>query len=333
MLKIGIIGCGTVSRKMALPAFREIRSVKVVAGADCDLNTARNLAREFNIPNIYTDYRQLLKRSDIEAVYIATPNRLHAQMTIEAARAGKHILVEKPMCTSMKEAYRMIEEAKKNKVILMVEQYHRYTPVSQKALQVIESGRLGKIFGARVHIGHSGPENWAPEGKWFYQKGPAAGGALIDIGIHAIDLLRYLVEKRITSVSAITWKMRKRVTVEDNAAIVMMFSDGTGGTLEATWCQSPLEFSCFVYGEKGYLELRNGSLLLHLQDRSTREPNRLRVPEKSPTGNAFEHFVRCVRRGTKPISDGREGAKSLEVILAAYRSARTGKRVKLPLAS
>ncbi len=332
MIRIGIIGCGTVSRRMALPAFRQIKSVKVVAGADRNLDTARKLASDFNIPNIYTDYRQLLRRSDIDAVYIATPNNLHARMTVAASRARKHILVEKPMCTSMKEAHQMIEVARKNKVILMVEQVHRYTPISQTARRVIKSGRLGKIFAARAHIGSPGPEHWAPEAKWFFEKSPTAGGALIDIGIHALDLLRYLIRKEVTSVSAITWTIRKRITVEDNAAFLMMFSHGAGGALEATWCQFPGEFSWMVYGEKGYLEMKNGSLFLHLGGRPySKRTTRLRLVKRSPTGNAFEHFVRCVRRGIKPISDGEDAAKSLEVILAAYKSARTGKSAKLPI--
>jgi predicted dehydrogenase len=213
----------------------------------------------------------------------------------------------------------------------MVEQYHRFTPTTYAARKFLDSGALGKILGVRIHISHQGPQEWSPRGRWFFEKRHAMGGPLADLGIHAIDLLRCITGKEVSRVACLTWKVRKRIDVEDNAAFVMKFSDGTGGTLEANWCQRPGEFSYLLYGEKGTMEFRENRLSAYLSPPDPAKVVPVRIPKETPTGNAFDHFVRCVRLGERPLVDGREGAKSLEVILAAYESAETGREVKLPL--
>ena len=328
-VKIGIIGCGKVAERMHLPGYEKLKGAQVIALADINLENARRLGSAFKVPIIVSGYRHLLKLEHIDAVSICTPNYLHCRMTCDALGAGKHVLVEKPVATSMAEVRRMVAAARKARKILMVSQNHRFIPINKAARDFVKSGRLGKLYGFRGRVAHGGPEFWAPEGKWFFDSREAFGGALADIGIHIIDALRWITGKDAVSVIAFTKTLRKKCKVDDNASLIIECKDGALGTIEASWTQNPGELTYTIYGDKGNLVNDNYRKLIFYP--KNKKPVEVKIPERLKESSPYEHFVNCILKRRKPMVDGNEGGKSLEILLAAYKSNKTGKAVKLPL--
>jgi UDP-N-acetylglucosamine 3-dehydrogenase len=333
-VKVGIIGCGAITQKVQLPRFKECNDAEIVAVADVNEKVAKEVAVKFGVPKYYTDWRQMLKRKDIDAVSVATPNFLHAPMTIAACNARKHVLVEKPITVSMKDADAMITAAKKNKVILMVEQVHRFMPHHEKAHELLQSGIIGKVTTIRGYFGHMGPEYWSPTGKWFFNKKEAVGGAMADLGIHAIDTIRYILGKEVVRVAAFVGALEKKIEIEDNGVCIMQFDDGTFGTLAASWTYKPGSMQYTFYGTKGTmwvggsLKHDRGLLIELIKPKGMLMPD---VPEVSKYGTPYQYFINCIIKGEKPFVSGEEGAKSLEIILAAYKSSKEKRFVDLPL--
>lgn len=330
-LRIGIIACGKVTEIIHLPAYKEIKGISVVAVCDPNLERARWTAEQFGIPKVYKTHEEMLARERLDAVSVNSPHKFHAKHTIDAARAGCHVLVEKPIALSAKDIRAMIAACKKAGKILMVEQALRFTPHAYKARQIVTSGQLGKLYTVRGHFGHAGPENWSPEGKWFLQKKEAQGGSMLDLGVHQIDLIRYISGKEVTEVSAFLETLQKRIDVEDNGVALLRFSDGTIGTFEASWTNNPLTCRTDFYCEKGHLFLDAISKEPLVIQRPKGDPKPVKFPAKHPDRNAMAYFVKCINKELVPHCDGVNAGKSTEVVLAAAISARKGRPVKLPL--
>jgi predicted dehydrogenase len=310
----------------------------------CDIKKSRALylRNKFKLKQtkILTDWRKLVKSEEINAVYVATPNYLHEEMVVASAKNKKHILVEKPMTISLKAGKRMVRAAKRNKVILMVEQSQRFDPVHMAAKKLIDSGVLGKINMVRGRIGHAGPEYWS-EGKsdWFYDKNKSGGGAMVDIGVHILDLIRWLVNKEVVEVFADIKRLEKNVPVEDNGNVLLRFADGTIGGFECSWTTRPYEVNTFIYGQRGKLITSLGKskpvVLSLVAAGGRRDPNCLlkeivpKIPSGNAWANAMHYFVRCVRNKKKPFVDGVEGLETVKVLLATYRAARQKRWVKV----
>jgi predicted dehydrogenase len=342
-VRIGIIGCGKISERASLPNlvnYKEKAEVKVL----CDIveNKARDMARQFGCTgaDITTDWKEAVKRPDIDAIFVNTPNYVHEEIAIGAAGAKKHILVEKPITISNKLAKNMINAAKKAGVFLMVEQTQRFDPVHKAAKDFINTGKLGKINMVKGRIGHAGPEYWAGGNEgWFSDKKLSGGGAMIDVGIHILDLLRWLSGKEVAEVCANIKTLEKPFPVDDNGSVLMRFTDGTFGHFEASWTTRPYEVMTWIYGENGKIHTSIGTEKpVHARLATTgegKDPNSVLediYPEIGPGGgweNAIHYFVDCVLKGEKPFVTGEEGARSMAVILAAYESAEKGSWAKV----
>jgi len=342
-VKIGIIGCGKISERASLPNIKNYPKAQVTCLCDIEPEKAKAAAGKFELKGveITKDWKELVRRKDIDAVFVNTPNYLHAEMAVGAAENRKHILVEKPITISVAAADDMIRAAKKNKVFLMVEQTQRFDPVHQAAKKFINTGKLGRINMIRGRIGHAGPEYWS-EGKshWFYNKKHSGGGAMIDVGVHILDLVRWLSGKKVEAVSANIQTIEKDVPVDDNGSALLRFTDGTMGHFEASWTTRPYEVLTYIYGENGKLMTAIGSDRPILARMATvgkgKDPNCVLediVPEIGPGGgweNAIHYFIDCVEKNEPPFVSGEEGKETIKVILAAYESSETGKwaRVK-----
>ena len=331
MVRIGVIGCGAIAVVEHLPGFDRCRNRKVVAVADVDEGKAAGAAKKFGVKDHYFDYREMLERDDIDAVSIATPNFLHRDMAVASARAGKHILVEKPIASTMKEADEMVKSAEESKVILMVEQSHRFLPANQKAKDLLIKGTIGRVTTVRGRVGHGGPEGWSPSGKWFFKKKEAFGGAMADMGIHEIDAIRWMLGKEVSEVVAFLGTLEKKIEVEDNGVCLMKFGDGTFGIMESSWTTRPGIAQTTFYGEKGTMIVNAwGDITIKLASGKTITP---KIPSRGKYGikygSPYQYFVNCIENGEEPFVSGKEGRKSLEVVIAAYESSRTGKVVRL----
>jgi UDP-N-acetylglucosamine 3-dehydrogenase len=343
MVRVGIIGCGKITERASLPNLANYKDkAEVVVLCDIVKEKAINLARKFELQDadIVTDWQNLVKRKDIDTVFVNTPNYLHEEMTVGAAGNKKHILVEKPIAISVKAAENMIQTVKKAGVLLMVEQTQRFDPIHQAAKKVIDSGVLGKIHNIRGRIGHAGPEYWS-EGKahWFYDRKKSGGGCMIDIGVHIADLVRWFKGKKVTEVFANIQTLEKKLPVDDNATVLLRFEDGTKGEFECSWTTRPYEVLTQVYGEKGKLVTSIGSkapvILTLAKTGKSEDPNcslKEEFPEIGPGGgweNAIHYFIDCVIGGKRPFVSGEEGRETIKAILAAYESNKKGKWIKV----
>lgn len=332
---IGIIGCGQVMKRFYLPECQEAQGVDFVATCDMDLDKAKNMADLLGAKDVYRDYIKLLNNPRVEAVMICTPNYLHHPMTVAAAKAGKHVLVEKPMAMSLSEADDMIKVSRESCTILMVEQRERFMPIREATRDILCSNVLGHINSVKVRVGHGGPEHWSPTSTWFLSPSEAGGGAMIDLGIHGADLILYSTQKRVKKVFGIIGTLEKNIEVEDYGICIISFDDGTYGMLEASWVMRPGEASLTAHCEKGLLEAvvkGNDSFLRYYQCKSPEERPcivNVPIPEKSKYGGPILHFIECIRNSCSPSVAGEDGRAALAIVLGTYESSRTGRSVNI----
>ncbi|GAE91921.1 myo-inositol 2-dehydrogenase [Gracilibacillus boraciitolerans JCM 21714] len=255
-LKVAVIGCGSIAIHRHLPEFNANEHVEIVAVCDINEERARVTGSKYNA-KAFTDYKQAITESGADLVSVCLPNYLHAPVSIFAAEQGKHVLCEKPMATSEKEAEEMISASEKAGKKLMIAHNQRFVPSHEKAKQMIADGELGKIYSFRTTFGHGGPEGWSIDGKdsWFFRKEEAFIGALGDLGVHKADLLRYILgEEFIEVASMIESSAKENSDVDDQAVTILRSQTGIIGTLTASWAYKKGEDnSTVIYGEKGEL--------------------------------------------------------------------------------
>lgn len=338
-LKVGVIGCGSIARYRHLAEYQAHENVEITAVCDVVQERALEMAEKFGAA-AYTDYQELLKNGEIEAVSICTPNALHAPMSITALQSGKHVLCEKPMATSLAEAEAMIEAAKVNKKKLMIAHNQRFVPSHDKAHELIQAGDLGRIYSFRTAFGHGGPEGWSIDGanSWFFDKKQAFIGAMGDLGVHKTDLMRFLLNEEFTEVAAfIETNAKQNTEVDDNAVFILKTENGIIGTLAASWSYGAKEDnSTIIYGEKGILRLEDDpdhSLIIHYTNGQTVKENLGGIQTNEEGGQedsgVITRFIKSILLDTLPPVNGDEGMKSLKVILGALDSNKTKKIITL----
>jgi len=230
---VGIIGCGAIFIVHAYPLLRmEETEIKAV----CDIKPdARKAASELFHCDAYADYRELLKREDIDVVHILTPHYLHAPMAIDAAEAGKHVLSEKPMAISMEQAHAMIEAARRNKVTLGVISQNRYNAASVAIKNALRNGSLGRIIGQRVVLSWTKPAEYYRRSDWHGTWDKEGGSLMIDQAIHVMDLARWFVDEKIASVQAsIANRDHPEIETEDTAEGLITYESGVKCVFFAT---------------------------------------------------------------------------------------------------
>ncbi|WP_064091848.1 Gfo/Idh/MocA family protein [Rossellomorea aquimaris] len=338
-MKIGVIGCGSIAQHRHLPEYANNENVEVIAVCDIVEERAWKIADVIGA-KAYTQFEELLGNEEVEAVSVCTPNYLHAPISIAALNAGKHVLCEKPMATSRKEAEEMIEAAKKNGKKLMIAHNQRFVPSHQKAKQLIENGEIGKIYSFRSAFGHGGPEGWSADGKesWFFKKDEAFIGAMGDLGVHKTDLLRYILGEEFVEVGAfVETSAKENADVDDTAVCVLKTTSGTIGTLAASWSYvSKEDNSTIIYGEKAILRLEDDPVHSLVAQYVTGEVVRYELGgiQTNDAGGqtnsrVVDEFVNAIMTNEEPPVTGEEGMRSLQVVLSALESNETKRIVKL----
>jgi predicted dehydrogenase len=338
-LKVAVIGCGSIAKYRHLPEYHLNNQVELVAVCDIVAERAEEMAAQYGA-KAFTDYKEVFKLEGIDAISVCLPNYLHAPVSIAALNAGKHVLCEKPMATSKEEAEAMIQAAKANDKKLMIAHNQRFVSSHQKAKEILDLGKLGKIYSFKTTFGHPGPEGWSVDGagSWFFNKEKAFIGAMGDLGVHKADLMRYLIGE-FTEVGAfIETNAKQNTEVDDNAVCILRTANGVIGTLTASWAyvSGGGDNSTIIYGEKGTLRLeadpeysmieeyRDGSVVYHKLDKiQTNEDG------GQSTSHVINHFVESIVQNKEPLITGEEGMKSLEIILAALESQETKRIVSL----
>lgn len=336
-IRVAVVGCGSISKHRHIPEYADNDHVELVAFVDPVLERAELYAEKHG-GVAYADYEVMLKEVKVDAVSVCTPNYLHAPVAIAAAKAGAHVLVEKPMAVSEEEGLAMIEAARANGVILMVAHNQRYSPPHVKAKEILDSGRLGKVISFRTSFGHSGPEGWSVDGKgsWFFRKPEAAMGAMGDLGVHKSDLIRHLLSDEVSEVSAFIGTLHKEDTdVDDNATCLLRMQSGAIGTLVGSWTYYKGEDNSTVFWcEKGVMKVGthpDDQVIVELRDGTVEKYKVGAIATNAKQVNSFviDAFVDCIVNNKKPLITGEEGLKSLKVILGAFESQETGRTVKL----
>ena len=335
--RIGVIGCGLIARRTHLPAYAASDDAELVAVCSGSRASAESAAAEFGVRRVHDDWRALIADPEIDAVDICAPNVLHAPIAIAASWAGKHVLVEKPMALSLAEADAMIAAAREAGRVLMVAHNLRYQPVYEAIKRIVADGLIGRPLAARGVFMHAGPDEfWGATSDWFWQEQTAGGGALLDMGIHMIDLLRWFIDEPVVEVEAMTARLAKPTFADDNAFVLLRFAGGAIVSMQASWTARPFpDREVVIHGERGHVALGRAQgepPTLHVQDAGPESARKVDValPAVSALVNPFVHFLRVVREGVPPLTSGEEGRATLAVTLAAYEAARSGRKVVLP---
>jgi len=336
-VRVAVIGCGSISKYRHIPEYAGHENVELVAFVDPVIERAQKYAEEHG-GQAFADFETMLAEVKPDAVSVCTPNALHAPMAIAAAKAGAHILVEKPMATTDEEAAAMIEAAKENGVHLMVGHNQRLMPPHVKAKEILQSGKLGKVLTFRTSFGHPGPDAWSIDGaeSWFFRKPEAIMGAMGDLGVHKSDLIRWLLDDEVAEVAAFVGTMHKEGTeVDDNATCLLRMNSGAMGSLVASWTYYKGEDnSTVLWCENGVIKIGTDpvdQVIVELRDGTVEKLNvgAISTNEKQETSGVIDAFIESIVTNSTPSITGEEGRASLKVILCAFESQATGRFIKV----
>ena len=338
-LRFAILGAGIVARYHA-QAIAQTEGARLVAVSRSDAARAAESAAEFGVP-CETSLEALLARPDVDAVCVCTPSGQHAAQAVAAARAGKHVLVEKPMALTLADADAMIAAAHAAGVRLGVAFQRRTEPVYQAVHQAMASGALGTPVMGAASVPYFRSQEYYQSGAWRGTWAEDGGGALMNQGIHLADLLLWFMGD-VAEVSARSATLAHSIEVEDGVAASLRFRSGALGALYATTSAAPgFPHRIEVYGTQGGVQVEGeAAVRWHT---GTPPPEGLQPggvaaagSGASPTGlpltghvRLLRDFVAAVREGRDPLVTGEEGRRSLALVLAVYESARTGRPVEV----
>lgn len=331
-IKVALIGVGAAAQVNHIPALKKTEGLEIVALCDKDGEKASRVAQKFGIPKAVSRIDELLADDDIAAVDICTPNYLHAPMAIAALEAGKHVLVERPLARSAEEAAKMVKAAKKADRMLMCAVQHRFRPDSQLLRRFVEKGELGDIFLAKAGWLRQKTE-WDSD-EWRSTKRESGGGVVLDLGFQMLDLALWVLgSPRVEAVSASVHRAKKG-EVEDSATAFFRLESGSALTLELSWgLLMEKDFAYLnLFGSGGAALLNpfrvhkgmHGSLVNVTPALDTSKHHYRQSMEAQ-----VEHFAETLRTGKTPMGGADEVLAVMEMMDAVYRSADTGKEVKV----
>ncbi|MGD8412768.1 MAG: Gfo/Idh/MocA family oxidoreductase [Candidatus Latescibacterota bacterium] len=331
-VRVGLVGAGHVAQVAHIPAYKKNLDVELVAIVDDDPIKAQRISEQYEFDEWYEDISDLLKKSDVDAVDICTPNYLHAPMAIAALRSGRHVLCEKPLARNSVEAKRMVETAEKNDRVLMVAMNNRFREDVRILNQFVKGKELGDVYFVKAGWLRNAGE-WKDR-RWFTEQNKAGGGALLDLGSPLLDLAIWSAQlRKPTRVSCSTFGRKGRAAVEDAACAMVRFAGGAALTLEVSWnLREPRTNSYLhIYGSKG------AAMLNPLQIHKVLQGVLVNVtPAIEASGHHYfkesyrheiNHFVECVRKKKKPLTSGQNALSTTRIVDAMYESAATGREV------
>lgn len=333
-MRIAFAGTGYIN-KVHAQAARNL-GLELVAVVNHHPDSMAEFGNRFGIRRRYHSIDAMLQDGEVDAVVVGTPNYLHAPQSIAALKAGVHVMVEKPMAMDTAEAEQMHEVAQKSGALLMVAHCWRFDEdvlwLKERATQL---GRIIRTKGYGVHT------HWGPSG-WFTEKQLAGGGALADMGIHALDTARFLLgDPMPASVYARIGTFYTDFDVDDTGVIIVEWDNGATSYIESGWWQPHAdgpEAATQLYGTRGFGQLFptrlalpiTGERSVNVVDSGLRYPRSEHCPQ-SLYDDQLRYFVECIRAKRKPVPGGMEGLINMKVVDAAYESARTGKVVEVRL--
>lgn len=348
-INVGIIGAGSISH-MHTQGYKKLDNVNIIAVCDINEERAKEYAEKYDIPNVFTDYNEMLKMEELDAVSVTTWNNGHAPVSIAALKAGKNVLCEKPLAMNTEQAKEMVKTAEENNKLLMVGFVRRFESNAKYIKSAIEKGDLGEVYYAKTGY----VRKWGNPGGWFCDKKRSGGGPVIDLGVHVIDLIRYINGKpKAVSVTASTFNklglkpnikgMSKYTSadydpsnpycdVEDSATAMIKFDNGMTLSFETSWVLNTKQGNNYLnlYGDKAGVQMEPTLEFYKERDDYFIEEKPV-ITANNSMDNIFTdeiaHFVDCVENGTECINPGEDGIEIMKILDAIYKSSDTGREV------
>lgn len=340
-LKFAIIGCGRISHKHIEALANNFKEAKLVSVCDIipekmdkdveeyyDFMKQRGINLDKKI-NKYTDYKEMLKREDIDAVSVCTESGHHAAHALYCLNAGKHVLVEKPMALSLNDADKMIKLSREKNLKLGICHQNRFNSPIQKLRRAVEEGRFGRIINGTARILWNRNDDYYKQAPWRGTKA-LDGGTLMNQCIHNIDLLQWMMGSEVERIHCERGTFLRNIEMEDFGAILIRFKNGSIGIVEGSACVYPknLEETLSIFGEKGTVVI--GGLAVNkiktwqfADERDyDKEDENTEIDSVYGKGHTplYKNFIDAVNKGKEPLINGEEGRKALEIVLRAYES-------------
>ena len=335
-LKVGIVGWGTIA---------DIHARAIVEARNCELTSVytsnkekeKEIEEKYDV-NVYNNYEKLLK-SDVDIVSICTPSGTHLNFGKEAAKCGKHVVVEKPIEVTIKKAKELIEVCRENEVKLGVILQNRYLSSVQKIKKIIKEDKLGKIFHASAYIKWWRSQEYYDSSQWRGTYELDGGGTLMNQSIHTVDLLVYLTGKPVSVASLMGTFRHDRIEVEDSVVAIVKFENGAIGSIEASTSIQPAQpRKIEIHGEKGTVVLEGDEAIIHIEGieetgKAVQSDSGADSPlagfKIEPHKKQFEEIAQAIIENREPEVNGVVAMESLAMVEAIYKSGREGRFIDL----
>ena len=339
-IRVAVVGCGRISKNHFASIEAHADEMELAAVCEIDPQRLNEHQERFNVPG-YRHLEEMLERESLDLVSICTPSGLHPEHVIQCAKAGAHVLTEKPMATRWQDGLRMVKACDDAKVRLFVVKQNRRNATLQLLKRAVDEGRFGRIYMVHLNVFWTRPQEYYDSAKW---RGTweLDGGAFMNQASHYVDLLDWLIGP-VASVQAMTGTLARNIEVEDTGVLNVRWRNGALGSMAATMLTWPknMEGSITILGEKGTVRV-GGMAVNEIQYWEFADERDYDVQVKDASYQTtsvygfghplyYKNVVDVLRGRAEPHVDGREGLKTLEVLIAAYLSARDGRTVSLPL--
>ncbi|MFE5323902.1 Gfo/Idh/MocA family protein [Paenibacillus sp. NPDC056579] len=338
-IRFAVIGAGVIAPLHAR-AIQQHPEAELVAFVDSVKEKAEKLAKEYGVSEVYGDIRELLQESDVDAVCICLPSGLHSEVTIAAAEAGKHVLCEKPLDITLASMDAMIAACRSHKVKLATVFQKRTTELAIQVRKAVQEGKLGKLVLGDAYLKYYRSPEYYKSADWRGTWAVDGGGALMNQGVHGIDIIRWIMGD-VDSVFAYAAPLVRDIEVEDTAVAVVRYKNGAFGVIQGTTSVNPGQEPRFeIHGEHGSIIYGDSGIKLW-KTIDGEEPPAAAASSKAEGSNdpqaisndghyiLIDDLIHAIREDRDPLISGEEARKAVELILAIYESARTGREVKL----
>lgn len=328
-IRVGVIGLGAIAERAHLPGFAACRGARLTAVASSRPRARRSLAARFDIPLGFATFRELIECDEVDAVAICTPNDEHFEMARAALMNEKHVLLEKPITTRVDEAKQLVALARRKRRVLQVHHNLRFQSAAILGRRVLAAGTIGELVAFDAVMGHRGPAAWARHAKWFFDARRVGGGVLMDLGVHAFDLIRYLSSDEPVRIAATLRGATSSEggTGEHHANCLLSLASGAEGSVNISWREASYRNSYRFLGTRGAVsvDLARGQVTL---ERNGKIKELSAKTRRAPT--AQQAFIRAI--GGEPdeiAARGEDGAIALALALAALEAAHASRSTRL----
>ncbi len=342
-LRVGIIGCGSITEKRHAPEYAGNPNVEIAAFYDINKKRAELMAEMFGGKAV-DDYMEILNDPSIDAVSDCTPNDMHCVISTTAMKCGKHVLCEKPMAKTLEQAEEIVKVQKETGKIFMMDHNQRFTEAHKRVREIVESGEMGKVITFRTTFGHGGPESWTEsksKNTWFFKKDRCEYGAVGDLGVHKLDLVRFLIGDEFAGISGMggilhkTFENGEPIEVYDNTVCLLRMKSGVIGTGAFSWTYYGQEDnSTILYLEKGIIRIYDDpkyQIKIIYEDGSVSEleVEAIQTNDNQTKTGVIDAFVETILEDKESPVPAEEGLASIKVVDALMRAVAEKKEIEL----